>query len=37
MIHQREHVGGLEMQWLKEYGAVYRIGGCFGVSVSNLQ
>ncbi|PBK92259.1 cytochrome P450 [Armillaria gallica] len=33
MIHQREHVGGLEMQWLKEYGAVYRIGGCFGQDV----
>ncbi|KAK0186151.1 cytochrome P450 [Armillaria mellea] len=33
MIRQQDHVGGLEMEWLKEYGAVYRIGGCFGQDV----
>ncbi|KAK0463413.1 cytochrome P450 [Armillaria novae-zelandiae] len=33
MIRRQDHVGDLEMQWLKEYGAVYRIGGCFGQDV----
>ncbi|KAK0493383.1 cytochrome P450 [Armillaria luteobubalina] len=33
MIRQQDYVGDLEIQWLKEYGAVYRIGGCFGQDV----
>ncbi|KAK0210022.1 cytochrome P450 [Desarmillaria ectypa] len=33
MIRQRDHVGDLETQWLREYGAAYRIGGCFGQDV----
>ncbi|KAK0438188.1 cytochrome P450 [Desarmillaria tabescens] len=33
MMRHREHFGGLEMQWLREYGPVYRIGGCFGQDV----
>ncbi|KAK0227596.1 cytochrome P450 [Armillaria fumosa] len=36
MIRQQDYVGDLEMQWLQEYGAVYRIGGCFGQDVLML-
>ncbi|KAK0438178.1 cytochrome P450 [Desarmillaria tabescens] len=33
MMRHRDHVGDLETQWLREYGPVYRIGGCFGQDV----
>ncbi|KAK0438171.1 cytochrome P450 [Desarmillaria tabescens] len=31
--NQVEKPGDLEMQWLRQYGGAYRIGGCFGQDV----
>ncbi len=33
MMRNQKNFGELEMKWLQEYGAVFRIGGCFAVSV----
>ncbi|KAK0227599.1 cytochrome P450 [Armillaria fumosa] len=32
-LRNQENPGSLEMQWLYQYGNVYRIGGCFGQDV----
>ncbi len=32
IMRNQENFGELEMKWIQEYGAVFRIGGCFGVS-----
>lgn len=31
IIRQQDTVGDLKMIWYRQYGTVYRIGGCFGV------
>ncbi|KAK0193232.1 cytochrome P450 [Armillaria mellea] len=30
LLLNRQHVGGLEMEWYQQYGAIYRTGRCFG-------
>ncbi|KAK0455291.1 cytochrome P450 [Desarmillaria tabescens] len=32
-LRSRQHVGDLEMEWYRQYGTVYRTGGCFGQDV----
>ncbi len=32
LLTGRHYIGDLEMEWYQQYGAVYRTGGCFGVS-----
>ncbi|KAK0470685.1 cytochrome P450 [Armillaria novae-zelandiae] len=32
----RQHVGDLEMEWHKQYGAVYRTGRCFGQEILSI-
>ncbi|KAK0218533.1 cytochrome P450 [Armillaria nabsnona] len=29
LLRSRQHVGDLELEWYRQYGAVYRTGGCF--------
>ncbi|KAK0474007.1 cytochrome P450 [Armillaria novae-zelandiae] len=36
MMRNQKNFGELEMKWLQEYGAVFRIGGCFGKDVLML-
>ncbi|KAK0455308.1 cytochrome P450 [Desarmillaria tabescens] len=33
LLRSHWHVGDLEMEWYKQYGAAYRIGGCFGQDI----
>ncbi|PBK83843.1 cytochrome P450 [Armillaria gallica] len=33
LLRSRQHVGDLEMEWYRQYGAVYRTGGCFGQDI----
>ncbi|KAK0486628.1 cytochrome P450 [Armillaria luteobubalina] len=33
LLLSRPHVGDLEMEWYKQYGAVYRTGACFGQDI----
>ncbi|PBL04552.1 PAH-inducible cytochrome P450 monooxygenase PC-PAH 1 [Armillaria gallica] len=33
LLRSRQHVGDLEMEWYRQYGAVYRTGGCFGQGI----
>ncbi len=35
IIRQQDTVGDLKMIWYRQYGTVYRIGGCFGVRFSS--
>jgi hypothetical protein len=32
----QDHVGTSDFKWMAEYGNVWRIGGCFGVSYPNV-
>ncbi|KAK0227783.1 cytochrome P450 [Armillaria fumosa] len=36
MMRNQKNFGELEMKWFQEYGAVFRIGGCFGQDVLML-
>ncbi|KAK0193230.1 cytochrome P450 [Armillaria mellea] len=36
LLLNRQHVGGLEMEWYQQYGPVYRTGGCFGQDILSL-
>ncbi|PBK83193.1 cytochrome P450, partial [Armillaria gallica] len=36
IMRNQENFGELEMKWIQEYGAVFRIGGCFGQDVLML-
>ncbi|PBK92068.1 cytochrome P450 [Armillaria gallica] len=36
MMRNQKNFGKLEMKWLQEYGAVFRIGGCFAQDVLML-
>lgn len=33
IIRQQDTIGDLKMTWYRQYGTVYRIGGCFGQDV----
>ncbi|KAK0245095.1 cytochrome P450 [Armillaria nabsnona] len=33
LLRNQENFGDLEMKWCKDYGSVYRIGGCFGQDI----
>ncbi|KAK0442285.1 cytochrome P450 [Desarmillaria tabescens] len=33
LLRNQENFGELEMKWCKEYGSVYRVGGCFGQDI----
>ncbi|KAG7440274.1 cytochrome P450 [Guyanagaster necrorhizus] len=33
VLRSQGNIGELEMKWCKEYGTVYRVGGCFGQDV----
>ncbi|KAK0494158.1 cytochrome P450 [Armillaria luteobubalina] len=36
LLLSRQHVGNLEMEWYQQYGAVYRMGGCFGQDILSI-
>ncbi|KAK0185977.1 cytochrome P450 [Armillaria mellea] len=36
IMRNQENFGELEMKWIQEYGAAFRIGGCFGQDVLML-
>ncbi|PBK69991.1 cytochrome P450 [Armillaria solidipes] len=36
IMRNQENFGELEMKWIQEYGAVFRVGGCFGQDVLML-
>ncbi|KAK0222986.1 cytochrome P450 [Armillaria nabsnona] len=36
LLRSRQHVGDLELEWYRQYGAVYRTGGCFGQDILTI-
>ena len=36
MINNQPEVGDLASKWVKEYGSVWRLNGCMGVSASEI-
>ncbi|PBK92219.1 cytochrome P450 [Armillaria gallica] len=36
LLRNRQHVGDMETKWCQDYGAVYRIKGCFGQDILSV-
>ncbi|PBK89327.1 cytochrome P450 [Armillaria gallica] len=36
VLHNQDNAGDLETKWRREYGTLFRIGGCFGFAILRL-